>query len=246
MEIKVENLIKNYTLTRGVEVKAIRDINLDIKQGETVAITGPSGAGKSTLLHILGLMDRATSGKVLIDGADTSEFPEAQRSEMRRNKIGFLFQMHYLLPEFSLLENVLLPVWNNRMNKKSEILEMLEKLGLSERAGHLPSELSGGEQQRAALARALVNEPELLLADEPTGDLDRETGERVEQLIFDECKKRNVTLILVTHNDELAKKAGRIIRMRDGIIIAQPPAGLQVDYAAEAPLSGSNQQKYIV
>jgi lipoprotein-releasing system ATP-binding protein len=218
MNIQVEELQKSFFPDRRMEVKALRGVSLSIKSGETLAVTGPSGAGKSTLLHILGLMDRPTGGRILFDGRDSSELSDAERAGMRKMKIGFLFQMHYLLPEFTIFENALIPVWGERSSKKSGVEELLVNLGLKDRLKHLPSELSGGEQQRAALARALANGPELLLADEPTGDLDRETGEAVEDILFSECVKKKISLVLVTHNDELAGKAGRIMKMRDGKI----------------------------
>jgi lipoprotein-releasing system ATP-binding protein len=218
MEIKTANLQKYFKPGRGVEVKAIKGISLEIKKGETVAVTGPSGAGKSTLLHLLGLMDRPSAGSITIDGADIAGLTDAGRAALRKDKTGFLFQMHYLLPEFTVLENVLIPVWDKRKTEQGKLESLLEDLGLKDRIHHLPSELSGGEQQRAALARALANGPELLLADEPTGDLDRETGELVEQIIFNECRKSNITLVLVTHNDELSRKAGKLLKMRDGLL----------------------------
>lgn len=219
MDIKVEGLNKSYFISDKIEVRALHDVELEVKSGETIAIIGPSGAGKSTLLHLIGLMDSPTRGKVMFEGIDQVSADENQRSDTRRNKIGFLFQLHYLLPEFTIEENVMLPVWHSRSGKKDKVKPLLGRLGLSERLSHLPSELSGGEQQRAALARALICEPRLLLCDEPTGNLDRETGENVENIIFSECREKKITLILVTHNMELAKKAGRIIEMRDGAIV---------------------------
>jgi lipoprotein-releasing system ATP-binding protein len=218
MEIKASNLQKNFKPGRGVEVKAIRNASLEINKGETIAVTGPSGAGKSTLLHLLGLMDKPSGGSLTIDGVEISDLNDTRRASLRKEKIGFLFQMHYLLPEFTVLENVLIPVWAERKTKQGKLEGLLEGLGLKDRIHHLPSELSGGEQQRVALARALANSPELLLADEPTGDLDRETGEIVERIIFSECKKNNISLVLVTHNEELAAKAGKILKMRDGLL----------------------------
>lgn len=220
MNIRMENIQKHYSFDkgRGSEVRALRGINLEIKSGEIAAIIGPSGAGKSTLLHLLGLMDRPTSGRIFFDEVEICALSENLRSEARRNKIGFLFQMHYLLPEFTVWENLLIPGWDRFEEKKEKAIEILKVLGLSDRMNHIPSELSGGEQQRAALARALINDPCLLLADEPTGNLDRETGEKVEEILFSECDKRKITLLLVTHNPDLAAKADRIIRMKDGAI----------------------------
>ena len=219
MKIKVQNISKSFYITKNVETKALRDVSLEISSGETIAVMGPSGAGKSTLLHLLGLMDKQSSGSILMDGKDTNGFSDRECARVRKEKIGFLFQMHYLLPDFTVYENILIPVWELKSKKAAEAREMLDRLGLSERADHFPSEISGGEQQRAALARALINEPDLLLCDEPTGDLDRETGQIVEELIFSECRKRNITLVLVTHNPDLAQKAKRIIKMKDGEIL---------------------------
>ncbi|MCB4790728.1 MAG: ABC transporter ATP-binding protein [Elusimicrobia bacterium] len=219
MNIITENLHKTFSLEHGVEVSALRGIDLNIDSGQTVAIVGPSGAGKSTLLHILGLMDRPSLGRVVLDGQDYSMLSDKERSCARKNKIGFLFQLHYLLPEFTVLENITIPVWENQVRMKDEITGLIDKLGLADRAEHLPSELSGGEQQRVALARALINSPSILLADEPTGNLDRATGEKVEKIIFEECKNRGITLVLVTHNPELAAKADRIIKMSDGVLV---------------------------
>jgi lipoprotein-releasing system ATP-binding protein len=218
VNIAVENIKKSFYIDHGVEVKALRNVSLEVKAGETIAIMGPSGAGKSTLLHILGLMDRPTDGKLLIDGKDYLSLDENIYSETRQNKIGFLFQMHYLLPDFTVLENVMIPVWKEREEGKRKAVDILSRLGLANRHDHMPSELSGGEQQRVAMARALVKSPEILMADEPTGNLDRETGEKVEEVLFTECRKSNISLVLVTHNPDLAAKAGKIIRVRDGLL----------------------------
>ncbi len=218
MNVRFENIFKTYQLSSSVEVKALRGVNATIEQGEAVAIVGPSGAGKSTLLHLAGLMDRPTGGDVFLDNKNVTAYPEKLSCDLRREHIGFIFQMHYLLPEFTVLENVLIPVWDKRRSIVKDAQSLLDSLGLTERLHHLPSELSGGEQQRVAMARALISGPSLVLADEPTGNLDRETGALVEDLLLAECKRRNATLIVVTHNAELAAKAGRIISMRDGMI----------------------------
>jgi lipoprotein-releasing system ATP-binding protein len=218
MDIRVENLQKVYVLDHGVEVRALKGVSVGIKTGETVAIVGPSGAGKSTLLHLLGLMDRPTGGAIYFDDRDVGTFSDDAYARTRREKIGFLFQMHYLLPDFTVWENVVIPVWEKRGEKAAEARQLLERLGLGARLEHMPSELSGGEAQRAALARALINNPELLMADEPTGNLDRETGEKVEDILFEECGRRNITLVIVTHNPDLARRAGRLLTMRDGVL----------------------------
>ena len=219
MDIQVTNLQKSYVLGHGVAVPAIKGVSFEIQAGETVAVVGPSGAGKSTLLHLLGLMDHPTGGKIFFNGDDIGTYSEEERSRTRREKIGFLFQLHYLLPDFTVWENIIIPVWDKRAEKESDARRLLEQLGLTERLSHMPAELSGGEAQRAAMARALINGPELLMADEPTGNLDRETGEKVEGLLFSECARRKITLVLVTHNAELAQRSGRILKMRDGVLV---------------------------
>lgn len=218
MKIETIDLIKNYTLPHNQEVKVLKGINITIKSGEKIALTGPSGAGKSTLIHILGLMDKPTSGKVFIDDKDITDFSAAKLAQTRRENIGFMFQFHYLLADFNVLENILMPVWENKKEKKHEALSLLETMGLTDRINHFPSELSGGEQQRVALARALINNPKILFADEPTGNLDRETGKIIEKLMFEMCDKRKMTLVLVTHSPELAAKADRSINIMDGTI----------------------------
>lgn len=218
MRIRFENISKTYQVGRNVEVQALKGVSAVVEQGEAVAVVGPSGAGKSTLLHMAGLMDKPTIGNVFLDGDNASLLTDKASCELRRKRIGFIFQMHYLLPEFTVMENVLIPVWENKRALSKNAEALLDSLGLSERLHHLPSELSGGEQQRVAMARALISGPSLVLADEPTGNLDRETGSMVEDILLAECRKRDATLIIVTHNPELAAKTGRIIKMRDGII----------------------------
>jgi lipoprotein-releasing system ATP-binding protein len=219
MRIQTLNLNKSFKKRADSDVEVLKDINLDIASGRHAAFTGPSGAGKSTLIHILGLMDRPVSGKVLIDGKDCFASDDAYLCEMRKENIGFMFQFHYLLSDFTVLENILIPVWQNKSGFLTRAGELLEKTGLSQRSSHFPSELSGGEQQRAALARALINRPKIIFADEPTGNLDRATGEVVEGLLLDGAKESGATLILVTHNEELAAKADIRIKMLDGRIV---------------------------
>ncbi|MBQ3834533.1 MAG: ABC transporter ATP-binding protein [Elusimicrobia bacterium] len=218
MKIETRNLTKNYMLPHNQEVKVLKGINVSINSGEKIALTGPSGAGKSTLIHILGLMDKPTSGKVLIDGEDITNFSATKLAKMRKENIGFMFQFHYLLADFNVLENVLMPVWENKKEKTKDALNLLDIMGLTNRINHMPSELSGGEQQRVALARALINNPKVLFADEPTGNLDRETGKVIETLMFEMCGEKNMTLVLVTHSPELAEKADRSINIMDGTI----------------------------
>lgn len=218
MRIALEKASKTYHLSDGAPVTALRETSIVFQPGSVTAIVGPSGAGKSTLLHIVGLMDRPTTGAIKIDDVDCAAAADTRRAALRREKIGFLFQMHYLLPDFTVLENVLMPLWEQRQRHRARVEGLLDQLGLSSRLTHLPHELSGGEQQRAALARALVNEPSLLLADEPTGNLDSVTGAVVQDIMFAACAKRNMTVILVTHSEQLAQKTNRIVTMRDGII----------------------------
>lgn len=216
MKIETKNLIKNYMLPKSGEVKVLKGINLVINSGSKVALTGPSGAGKSTLIHILGLMDKPTSGNVLMDDVDITNFSQNKLAKIRKENIGFVFQFHYLLADFNVIENILMPVWDKRKEKKEYALDMLNIMGLTDRTNHMPNELSGGEQQRVALARALINNPKILFADEPTGNLDRQTGKKIENLMFEMCSKLKTTLLVVTHNQELASLADRQIKMVDG------------------------------
>lgn len=218
MKIETKNLIKNYLIPKSKEVNVLKGINLLINSGEKVALMGPSGAGKSTLIHILGLMDKPTSGKVFIDDTDITSFKQNKLAKIRNENIGFVFQFHYLLADFTVMENILMPVWNKRKEKKDYAMDMLETMGLRDRINHMPNELSGGEQQRVALARALINNPKILFADEPTGNLDRQTGTLIENLMFDMCTKLKTTLLVVTHSPDLASLADRQIKMIDGNI----------------------------
>ncbi|MDR1122954.1 MAG: ABC transporter ATP-binding protein [Endomicrobium sp.] len=219
MNIKVENLNKQYTKKNSVDVKILKNINLEIKSGQKVVLIGPSGVGKSTLIHILGLMDRPTSGKVYIDGIDCFDKDDKYLRVIRRNYIGFVFQFHYLMPDFTVLENILIPVWKNKELKLKQAQGILNKAGLLHRQAHYPSELSGGEQQRVAIARALINNPRVIFADEPTGNLDRRTGLEIENLLFDVSTNTGAALVLVTHDEDLVKKAYRVIKIIDGCIL---------------------------
>ena len=217
--IEAKNIRKEYDMGEE-KVEAIRDMSLKIKEGEFVAIIGPSGSGKSTLLHILGCLDLPTSGEYLYKGKEVSTYSDDQLSAFRNREIGFVFQFFYLLSRENVLENVKLPLLYRDTTEKVRndmAMKALEKVGMKQRKNHLPTELSGGERQRVAIARALVGEPNLILADEPTGNLDTKTGEAIIS-IFEELGKVGKTIILITHERELAKKAQKIIRIRDGEI----------------------------
>ncbi len=218
--IRIKDLNKSF-MTPGGEIRVLKGINLDLHQGEMAAVMGPSGVGKSTLLHILGALDRATSGKVLYEGNDVFSLEDEELADFRNKKIGFVFQFHHLLPEFNAIENTMMPaliagISRTKAYKKAEAI--LAGVGLSGRLTHKPGELSGGEQQRVAVARALILEPRVILADEPTGNLDTQTGEELFSLLLD-LNKKGTTFLIVTHNEDLASKCGRIIKMLDGNVI---------------------------
>lgn len=203
-------------------VEVLKGVSLQIRRGETTAITGASGAGKSTLLHILGALDRPTRGSVFFDGVDVYSMSESDRSSLRSKRIGFVFQAYHLLPELNVLENVVLParrewgVWRRWHQVEQRAQDLLAQVGLAHRLKHRPSELSGGEQQRVAIARALINSPDVIMADEPTGNLDSATGEQVLSCLFELVRDRGVTLVLVTHNEALADRCQRRFRLVDG------------------------------
>ena len=200
----------------------IKGIDLSVKKGEVLFIVGPSGAGKSTLLHILAGLDKPDSGEVVLDGVDIYKLPDRKRSKLRNQNIGFVFQFYHLLPEFSVMENVMLPGLMGRPDVtklKERAKDILSKVGLSGRIEHRPAELSGGEQQRVAIARALINSPDILFCDEPTGNLDSKTGEAVYELIFDLNKKEDITVIVVTHQKDFTDRATRCFGIKDGILV---------------------------
>jgi len=218
--LKAIKLTKNYQIG-GNTLEVIREISFEVYTGEILCIVGPSGVGKSTLLHILGTLDNPTSGNVLIEGSDVFSLPDEELTRFRNQKIGFVFQFHHLLPEFTALENVALAGLiggglQNDVYKKAEYI--LQEVGLSNRLKHKPNELSGGERQRVAVARALINQPALVLADEPSGNLDRENGERLHDLIHSMRDKKKQTFVIVTHNQKLAEQSDRIIELFDGKI----------------------------
>jgi len=202
-------------------VNALRGVNLTLYQAEFVVITGPSGSGKTTLLNIIGTLDKPSSGKVSIDGEDITGMKDGQLTKLRRYKIGFVFQFHNLIPVLTALENVELPLLTAGVKPKAaqeRASLMLESGGLKERLTHLPDELSGGEQQRVAIARALANHPKIILADEPTGDLDTKTGTEVVQIMYEAAKKENASVLVVTHDPVVADRAEKLFEMRDGMI----------------------------
>ncbi|MBU1912513.1 MAG: ABC transporter ATP-binding protein [Candidatus Omnitrophica bacterium] len=223
--LRADNIHKTYKDGKR-ELHVLRGVSLELRKDEIIAIVGPSGAGKSTLLHILGGIDKPSSGKVFLDNSDFYSLDDAKRARFRNQKIGFVFQFYYLLPEFTALENVMLPALIKRQETKdkkqglknrAEIL--LEDVGLGKRMHHRPGELSGGEQQRVAIARALVNNPKVLLCDEPTGNLDSEMGEEILNILFSLNKKHKTAIVIVTHDKEIARKAHKIIEMKDGRIL---------------------------
>jgi putative ABC transport system ATP-binding protein len=221
--IQVENLVKTYHLGK-VSIPALRGISFDVAKGEFLVVMGPSGSGKTTLLNLIGAIDKPTSGKISIDDRDITTLGEGELTKLRRHKIGFIFQFYNLIPALTALENVELPMLTAGVSRKDaskRASQLLETVGLAERVGHLPDELSGGEQQRVAIARALANKPSVILADEPTGDLDTKTGIEVVQILYDTSKKENATVIVVTHDPAITEKADRILRMRDGNIIRE-------------------------
>ncbi|MEC8957720.1 MAG: ABC transporter ATP-binding protein [Nitrospinota bacterium] len=216
--IEIENLSKVYN-SDTLSVTALREVSFKIKKGEFVAIMGPSGSGKSTLMNLLGCLDLPTSGNYKLVNLKISQLKANQLAEVRNRKIGFVFQSFNLLPRATALENTELPLLYGRVANSTNIaMQALERVGLKHRANHKPTELSGGEKQRVAIARALVNEPAIILADEPTGNLDSVTGQEIISL-FHDLNKEGVTLILVTHENEIAKQAKRIIHMKDGKIV---------------------------
>ena len=216
--VQLENLEKTYRLGK-VTVQALRGVSLTLSQGEFMVVMGPSGSGKTTLLNIIGTLDKPTSGRALIDGEDIGKMNDGQLTRLRRHKIGFVFQFHNLIPVLNALENVQLPLLTAGAKRKlaeERAFELLRRVGLQDRAQHLPDELSGGEQQRVAIARALANRPRIILADEPTGDLDTQTGSEVVQIMYGMAKQERAAVVVVTHDRIVADRADRLLEMRDG------------------------------
>jgi len=218
--IELKSVEKTYEMDE-VGLQVLKDINMNVDKGECIAIMGPSGSGKSTMLHMIGCLDRPTKGEVIIDGKDVSRLSDSELAKIRREKIGFVFQSFHLIPSMSALDNVLLPMSfkktfvGNEEKKRAE--KLLDLVGLKKRKDHRPAQLSGGERQRVAIARALANEPEILLADEPTGNLDSKSGKEIIDLLVN-LNKEGTTLVLITHDQNIAKYAEKIVRIKDGKI----------------------------
>jgi len=239
--VELENLEKSYRLGK-VTVNALRGVTLKLQQGEFMVIMGPSGSGKTTLLNIIGTLDKPSSGRALVDGEDITRMNDGQLTKLRRHKIGFVFQFHNLIPVLTALENVELPLITSGVKRKASrnrAMELLVRVRLQDRTGHLPDELSGGEQQRVAIARALANHPRLVLADEPTGDLDTQTGAEVVQLMHSMAKQEGSSVMVVTHDPVVAERADRLVEMRDGRITekaGEPLMGQRRTIRAVEPL----------
>lgn len=214
--IKASGIRKSYG-----SLEVLKGVSIQVNKGEIVSITGASGAGKSTLLHILSTLDKPDAGSIIVDGTDLQKLDDKKLSEFRNKKIGFVFQFHHLLPEFTALENICIPAYIARRSTKearNRAIALLELLKMKDRMDHKPSELSGGEQQRVAIARALINEPAVIMADEPSGNLDSVNAKQLHKLFFELRDELNQTILIVTHNEELAEMADRRIYMRDGNI----------------------------
>jgi putative ABC transport system ATP-binding protein len=221
--IKLTNINKQYDLG-DTQITALKDVSLTIDRGEYIAIMGPSGSGKSTLMHILGILDTITSGQYFLEDYDISSLPDREQARIRNQHFGFIFQSFNLFPELSALENVMLPMsyagvpW---LQRKTRAQDLLAEVGLDHRMNHLPTMMSGGEQQRVAIARSLSNDPDLILADEPTGNLPTDKGEEIMQ-ILEGFNKKGVTIVMVTHNPSQGERAGRVISLRDGVLQSEP------------------------
>jgi lipoprotein-releasing system ATP-binding protein len=218
MLIQAQNIHKSYGA-----LNVLKGVSIEIQRKEVVSIVGPSGAGKSTLLHIIGTLDKPDSGLVRVNDTDINSLKDKQLSAFRNKHIGFVFQFHHLLPEFTALENICIPAFIAKTSKEEaekKALELLSFLGLEQRKNHKPSELSGGEQQRIAVARALINNPDVVLADEPSGNLDSASAKELHQLFFTLREKFGQTFVIVTHNNELARMTDRVLTMRDGMIVS--------------------------
>ena len=219
--LELAGVTKCYASPGGAETRVLTGVDLRMAPGESLAIAGPSGCGKSTLLNIIGTLDRPTSGRVSLDGRDVSVLPEPELARIRSSVLGFVFQLHHLLPQCTILENVLIPtlVAKGAGEAEGRARALLDRVGLSQRLTHRPGQLSGGECQRAAVVRALINRPKLLLADEPTGSLDRGNADALAKLLVELNREEGVALIFVTHAADLAARAGRVLELRDGALV---------------------------
>lgn len=220
--IEVSDIRKTYSVGKS-ELQVLKGIDFTVNEGEIIAIIGASGAGKSTLLHIVGTLDKPTGGRVLFDGTDVFAFNDEKIARFRSLQIGFVFQFHHLLPEFTAVENVAMPalIAGEKLSKiRGRAMNLLTEVGLADRAEHRPSELSGGEQQRVAVARALVNSPKVILADEPSGNLDSVNAESLHRLLMDLCRNHMTTFLIATHNDHLTGLAHRVLKIQDGILVS--------------------------
>ena len=219
--LRLENIEKYYSGSVD-KLHIIRNLNLSVEEGEFISILGRSGSGKSTLLNVIGLLDKIDDGKIFIDGKEVDVLSDVEKDRLKNKMLGFVFQFHYLLPEFTALENVMLPALIDDFSNKSEIekraMELLKSVGLEERVHHKPSQLSGGEKQRVAIARALINSPKILLADEPTGNLDEETSETIFNILRDINKNRKQTIIVVTHSKDLAQISDKKLYLKKGVL----------------------------
>ncbi|MBU2868840.1 ABC transporter ATP-binding protein [Pacificibacter marinus] len=220
--LQIQGVKKHYNIHKPNEIRVLNGVDLTVKKGEVVALVAPSGAGKSTLLHIAGLLDSANGGTVHINGTDVTGLDDHARTAMRRAQVGFIYQFHHLLPEFSALENIVLPQLANgvpQADAEARALKLLTSVGVEARADHRPAAMSGGEQQRVAFCRALANQPALLLADEPTGNLDPATSDRVFEALMKVARDEGLAALIATHNMELAGKMDRVLRLDNGVLV---------------------------
>jgi len=216
--VELESVVKRYE--GGAEtVVALKGVDFHAERGELVVVTGPSGSGKSTMLNVIGLLDSPTEGRVSLDGRDVTDFSEDERTEERRSELGFVFQNFHLLPMLTAVENVELPsMWDTGVDRRERAVDLLKRVGLGDRLEHTPDELSGGQQQRVAIARALINAPDVLLADEPTGNLDQATGRTILDEMTRLKEEENVAIVAITHDEQLANYADRVVRIVDGVV----------------------------
>lgn len=220
--LTLQGISKAYHKGKSNEISILKDLNFNLNKGEVVGLVAPSGAGKSTLLHIAGLLDTADEGRVSIDGVDQTGLSDRALTRTRRQSVGFIYQFHHLLPEFSAIENIVLPQMANgcgRDQAAARAADLLDRVGLSDRGSHRPAELSGGEQQRVAFCRAMANAPKILLADEPTGNLDPTTSDTVFAVLIDLVKETGLSALIATHNLELAKRMDRMVKLEDGRLV---------------------------